>query len=66
MNKRQKIEVERARLREEADELRARCGTDRHPTHEEVREFGEKVAEFGSRVRPPGSTLYGILADPES
>lgn len=57
------IEAERARLREEAAELSARCGTDKPPTWEEMHEFGERVAEFGSKVRPPGSSLYGILSD---
>ena len=58
-----RIEEERARLREEMEALRERCGTDHNPTDEEMREFGQKVAKFASKVRPPGSTLYGILRD---
>jgi len=62
-NRREQVEAERRRLREEADKLWERCGTDRHPSHEEMREFGERVAEFGGKVRPLGSTLHGILSD---
>jgi len=62
-NRRERLEAEKRRLREEAEILLERGGTDRHPTDEEIREFGERVAKFGSKVRPPGSTLYGILAD---
>jgi len=63
MNKRKQNEAERAGLLPESDELWARCWTDTPPTQEKMREFSERVAEFGSKVRPPGSSLYGILAD---
>jgi len=62
-NHRERIEAERRRLREEAEELLERDGTDSHPSDEEIREFGERVAKFGSKVRPPGSSLYGILGE---
>jgi hypothetical protein len=62
-DRREHLEAEKRRLREEAEELLERGGTDRHPTDEEIREFGERVAKFGSKVRPPGSSLYGILGE---
>ena len=62
MNSRERVEAERRRLREEANELLERCETDKHPSHEEVREFSERVAKLeqgaASRKHP-----YGILSD---
>src|SRR4028119_2247781 len=54
-----RIEEERARLQEEAEALRERCDTDEHPSHEEMREFGEKGAAFARETLPPAAAGSG-------
>ena len=57
-------EQKRERLREEAEELRARCETAEHPTEQEVRAFSDKVREFVAST-PPELLWPEIPADPK-
>ncbi len=76
MDARERVEAERRRLREHADEMRARYGTDESPTIEEADEFADRIREFvhsngpdllwPEGVKPPADgSLHAILKLPE-
>ncbi len=76
MDARERVEAERRRLREHADGMRARYGTDEHPTIEEADEFAGRIRRFvhstdpellwPEGVEPPADgALHAILKLPE-
>ena len=76
MDDRERVEAERRRLREHADGMRARYGTDQQPTIEEADEFAGRIREFlhstdpgllwPEGVEPPADgSLHAILKLPE-
>ena len=76
MNPRERVEAERRRLREHADGMRARYGSEEYPTIEEAHEFADEIRTFvystapelfwPEGVEPPADgSLHAILKLPE-